>query len=57
MRKIQIVGLALILICGVVTQVTNLKQNDVAVWVLALGTVVGIILVISDWLKPNKPKE
>tara|TARA_R110002020_G_scaffold248619_7_gene462649 strand:- start:264 stop:431 length:168 start_codon:yes stop_codon:yes gene_type:complete len=53
MTKKQLVGLALIVIAGALSQWTNFKENDLLVWILALTAVAGMLLVMSDWLKPK----
>ena len=54
MTKKQLIGLALIVIAGALSQWTNFKQNELLVWLLAFTAVAGMLLVMSDWLKPKK---
>lgn len=54
MKKIQLIGLGLIVICGAISQWTAANQNQFAVWLLAIGAVIGILMVISEYFTSKK---
>ncbi|MFD2825073.1 hypothetical protein DSM03_101661 [Leeuwenhoekiella aestuarii] len=54
MKRIQLIGLGLIIICGAISQWTAANQNQLAVWLLAIGAVVGILMVISEYFSAKK---
>ncbi|WP_290478143.1 MULTISPECIES: hypothetical protein [unclassified Leeuwenhoekiella] len=49
MKRIQLIGLGLIVLCGLISQYTNATQNQFMVWLLAIGAVAGILMVISEY--------
>ena len=51
MKRIQLLGLGLIVICGIISQFTLVKQYPWAVWVIAVFAVLGMVLVLWDWFK------
>ncbi|MEH6658736.1 hypothetical protein [Leeuwenhoekiella marinoflava] len=54
MKRIQLIGLGLIISCGAISQWTAANQNQFAVWVLAIGAVAGIFMVISEYFTSKK---
>jgi len=56
MKRTQLIGLALIIICGMISQYTNATQNQFLVWLLAIGAVAGILMVISDYFTSKEKK-
>ncbi|MGB3776338.1 MAG: hypothetical protein WA951_13860 [Leeuwenhoekiella sp.] len=51
MKKIQLVGLGLILLSGALSQFTALKYVQWGVWMLAILALVGMIMILYDWFK------
>ncbi|MCC4212220.1 hypothetical protein [Leeuwenhoekiella parthenopeia] len=49
LTKIQLTGLGLIVICGALSQWTAAKESQTLVWILAIGAVVGVAFVVSDY--------
>lgn len=57
MKRIQIIGLALLVLCGLFSQFTDLKAYPAAVWVIAGLAVFGMLLVLSEYFWPDKDKD
>ncbi len=51
MTRQQYIGLGLIILCGVLSQFTAVKQYPWAVWIIALVAIVGMVLVLWEWFK------
>jgi hypothetical protein len=54
MKRIQLVGLGLILISGFLSQFTAIKQSQWGVWAMAILAIVGMVLVLYEWFKTWK---
>ena len=51
LNTLQLTGLGIIVICGALSQWTAAKENQTMVWILAIGAVVGVAFVVSDYFK------
>ena len=49
MKKIQIIGLVLVVVSGVLSQYTSINESQIGVLVLAGVALVGVVLVVSEW--------
>ena len=54
MQKKQLLGLGLIVICGGLSQWTPAKENQLVVWLMALGAMAGMLLVLSEYFTSKK---
>jgi len=54
MKRIQLVGLGLILLSGFLSQFTAIKQTQWGVWTMAIMAIVGMVLVLYEWFKTWK---
>lgn len=51
MNKRQKLGLGLIVLSGIISQFTSVKQYQTGVWIMALLAMIGAVLVLYDWFK------
>ena len=54
MQKKQLIGLGLIVVCGGLSQWTPAKENQLTVWLMALGAMAGMLLVLSEYITSKK---
>lgn len=54
MKKKQLIGLGLIVLCGALSQWTPAKENQLMVWLMAFGAMAGMLLVISEYFTSTK---
>ena len=54
MKRIQLIGLALIVLAGASSQFLNINGKSWLVWLPAAAAVIGMILIIYDWIKSEK---
>ena len=53
MKRIQLIGLALIVIAGACSQFLNISGRSWVIWIPALAAVAGMALIIYDWVRPG----
>ena len=54
MKRIQLIGLALIVLAGASSQFLDISGKSWVIWVPAVAAVVGMILILVDWIKSEK---